>query len=140
MMYRRSLGSGRRLAIIGALLMIAGSLLPWYAIGGGEDLPQETFRAFDGSGVLAFLAGLATLALVTLPYAAGEKPVLIDRALAYWLLAIVAAVGVGLWIPQALPAPEGLLPNRAPGFWVAALGTILLARGAFEIGMERPWR
>jgi peptidoglycan/LPS O-acetylase OafA/YrhL len=140
-MHRRTLGSGRRLAIIGALLLVAGSLLPWYAIGGDNGLPQLTLRAFEtGSGVLAFLAGMATLALVTLPYAMGERPVSVDRGIAYWLLAVVAVIGVALWIPTALTAPEGLLPDRAPGFWLAVVGSLVLARGAFEVGREPPRR
>jgi hypothetical protein len=128
------------MAVMGALLLVAGSLLPWYAIGGDDGLPRETFRAFDGSGVLAFLAGLATLALVTLPYAMGERPVSVDRGLAYWLLAILAVVGVAMWIPTALSAPAGLLPDRAPGFWLAVVGAVVLARGAFEVGQEPPRR
>lgn len=140
-MHRRSLGSGRRLAIVAALLVLAGCLLPWYGLGGaGGELSAVEFRAFDGSGILAFLAAIATLALVALPYAAGERPVPVDRGLVYGLLAIAALVGVALWIPGVLAKPEGLLPNRAAGFWLAALGAILLARASFEIATERPRR
>lgn len=141
-MHRRTLGSGRRLAALGALVVIVGCLLPWYVLGGNGGLPETVYRAFDGTGMLAFLAALATLALVTLPYAAGERPVAIDHPLAFVLLAVVTLLGVGLWLPNinALDAPEGLLPNRAYGFWIAVLGAIMLARAAYDIVLEPPRR
>jgi hypothetical protein len=139
-MYRRPLGSGRRLAIVGAVVTIIGCLLPWYVLGGDGGLPQQVYRAFDGTGVVPFLAALATLALVVLPYAAGEQPVGVDRGLAYAILAILALIGVGLWIPNVLEAPEGILPDRAYGWWIAAVGAIVLARAAFDISREAPRR
>jgi hypothetical protein len=74
-MHRRPLGNGRRLAMIGAIVLIVGCLLPWYTVGGDGGLPQLTMRAFDGTGIASFLAALATLALIALPYAAGDRPV-----------------------------------------------------------------
>lgn len=140
MLHRRSLGNGRRLAILGALAILVGCVLPWYSLGGDGGLPRETFGAFDGPGILPFVAAIATLALVALPYAAGERPVGIDRGLVYGLLATVAVAGVLLWIPNVLGAPIGLLPDRAPGYWVTVVGAIILARGAFEVATERPRR
>jgi hypothetical protein len=139
-MPRRPLGNGRRLAVIAALALVVGSILPWYVLGGDGGLPAHAFHAFDGSGIVAFLAGLATLALVALPYAAGERPLAVDRGLAYGLLAVAALVGIGLWIPTTLDAPQGLLPNRAYGFWIAAVGAIILARAAYDISLEPPRR
>lgn len=136
-MRRRPLRNGRRLAILAALAILAGSFLPWYALGGGGQLPTLTYQGLSsGSGILAFLAALGTLALVTLPYAAGDRPVGADRGLAYAALAALAVLGVALWVPGVLEAPEGLLPDRAPGFWLAAVGAIALARAAFEILTE----
>lgn len=139
-MPRRRLGPGRRLAILGALVLVVGAILPWYVLGGDGGLPAHEFHAFDGSGILSFLAGLATLALVTLPYAAGDQPIGIDRGLAYALLAVVAIAGIVFWIPTTLDAPEGLLPTRAYGFWIDAVGAIMLARAAYEIMLEPPRR
>jgi hypothetical protein len=138
--HRRPLGNGRRLAIVGSILVMIGCLLPWYVLGGDGGLPQQVYRAFDGTGIVSFLAALATLALVVLPYAAGPRPVAIDRGLSYGLLAIAALVGVALWLPNVLDAPEGLLPDRAYGWWIAAAGAILMARGAFEVSQEPPRR
>lgn len=139
-MHRRPLGSGRRLALVGAIVVVIGSLLPWYTLGGDGGLPPLVYRAFDGTGILAFLAGLATLALVALPYAAGERPLAIDRGLAYGLLAVVALLGILLWIPTILESPEGLLPDRAYGFWITVVGAITLARAAYDIALEPPHR
>jgi hypothetical protein len=139
-MHRRPLGSGRRLALVGAIVVVIGSLLPWYTLGGDGGLPPLVYRAFDGTGIVAFLAGLATLALVALPYAAGERPLAVDRGLAFGLLAVVAMLGIALWIPTILESPEGLLPDRAYGFWITVVGAIILARAAYDIALEPPHR
>jgi hypothetical protein len=139
-MHRRPLGSGRRLAVIAALLLIVGSVLPWYRVGGDGGLAPLVYRAFDGTGILAFLAGLATIALIALPYAAGDRPTGVDRWIVFALLGGAALVGVVLWIPNVLVAPEGILPDRAYGFWIAAVGAILLARSAYDIALEPPRR
>jgi hypothetical protein len=135
-MHRRPMGRGRMLAVAGALVVLVGTLLPWYAFQVDAGLPAMEFRAFDGSGILAFLAALGTLALVTLPYAAGDRPVSADRGLAYLLLFGVAALGVAMWPLQVVDDLSGLLPTRAPGWWIALVGVATLARAAFEIFQE----
>ena len=140
-MHRRPLGNGRRLALLGAIVVVVGCLLPWYTLGGEEgQLTALTMNALEGAGILTFLAGLATLALIALPYAVGERPLAIDRGLSFGLLAILAIVGLVLWIPNVLEAPEGMLPNRAYGFWTSAVGAIILARAAYDISLEPPRR
>jgi hypothetical protein len=135
-MHRRPMGRGRTLAIAGALVVLVGTLLPWYAFQVDAGLPAVEFRAFDGSGILAFIAALAVLALVTLPYAAGHRPVSADRGLAYLLLVGIAALGVAIWPLLVIEDLSGLLPTRAPGWWIAVGGVAVLARGAFEISQE----
>jgi hypothetical protein len=141
-MHRRSLSSGRRLAALGSIVILVGCLLPWYVLGGNGGLPEIVYRAFDGTGMITFLAALATLALVTLPYAAGERPIGIDHPMVFALLAVLALVGVVLWIPNinALVAPDGLFPNRAYGYWISVVGSIILARAAYDIALESPRR
>jgi hypothetical protein len=139
-MHRRPLGNGRRLAFIGAIVVLVGCLLPWYTVGGDGGLTPVTYRAFDGSGIAAFLGALATIALIALPYAAGERPMGVDRGLSFMLLAVLALVGVILWVPGLLDAPEGLLPYRAYGFWIAAVGTVIMLRAAYDIMLEPPRR
>jgi hypothetical protein len=140
-MHSRSLGGGRRLALVGAIVLIVGCLLPWYTVGGDGGLPPETYQAFRyPQGLLAFLAGLGTLALIALPYAMGPRPVALDRGIVFAVLAGAALIGVLLWVPAVLDNPAGLLPTRAFGFWISLLGAILLGRAAFEISREPPRR
>jgi hypothetical protein len=142
-MHRRPLGNGRRLAAIAAIVTMVGCLLPWYVWGNGSDgLPTIVVRAFDSTGLLSFLAGIGTLALITLPYAT-VQPVAIDRGLSFGLLAVLALLGVFLMpitTAGVLGAPEGFLPDRAYGFWITAVGSIMLARAAFDISREPPRR
>jgi hypothetical protein len=137
-MHRRPVGRGRLLAAASAIVILVGSLLSWYTFVG--DLGVRTFKAFDGSGILTFIAALATIALVALPYAAGDRPVSIDRWLAYLLLALLAWVGLAFWPWDFLSVPSGFLPDRAPGLWLAVIGTIGLSRAAFDISREPPRR
>ena len=132
--HRRPESRGRRLAAFGALVMLVGCVLPWYTFVG--DLPIAPFRAFDGSGILVFVTALATLALVVLPYAAGERPLSFDRWIAFALLAGVALVGIAIWPFNFLDELSGLLPDRAPGWWLSAVGSMVLARAAFNIARE----
>jgi hypothetical protein len=137
-MHRRSLGHGRRLAAIGAILLIIGCLLPWFTAGGDGGLPPVTYRSWEFlPGVIAFLAALGTLALVILPFAMGGRPSGFDRALVFAILAIAAILGVTAWLPFYVPAsPPGILPDRAYGFWIALVGAIILCRAAYDIGRE----
>jgi hypothetical protein len=138
-MHRRSMGYGRRLAAIGAIALLVGCLLPWFTVGGDGGLPPQAYRSVDYlPGVLAFLAGLATLALVILPYAMGPRPSGLDRGLVFGILAVAALAGVLLWLPVAgaLSAPQGLLPDRAYGFWISLVGSIVMCRAAYDIGRE----
>ena len=136
-MHRRPLGRGRTVAVLAAAIILAGCLLPWFGVGGSGGLPATELRPFDGSGMLAFLAALATLALVALPYAAGDRPVGADRALAYGVLLLVATLGVALWPLDLLGEfAMGLLPDRAPGYWIAIVGVAVFGRAVFDIARE----
>lgn len=138
-MHRRPLGRGRLLATIGALIALVGCVLPWYSIGGAlaTGLPAETRNAFSDKGIVVFISALLVLALVSLPYAAGDKPVALDRAMSY---GIVLAVAIGAFAWRALEFilidPIGLRPDLAPGIWIVAVGLVFLARATYEISAE----
>jgi len=131
---QRPVSRGRRLAVVAALVMLLGCLLPWYTLAG--DLPSSPFGAFDGSGVLVFGAALATLALVTLPYATGRPAWDVDRWIAYALIAGVAVLGAAVWPVGFLDGPAGLRPDRAPGLWLSFAGALALIRASFLITRE----
>jgi hypothetical protein len=134
-MYRYPLGRGRWLATAAAVLLLIGCVLPWYTAGGQVGgLPPVTGNAFEGSGILVFLVALGTFALVTLPYAAGDRPVGFDRWPPYLILLLIALVGVLLRAVDLWGRIPGFgWPDRSPGLWLVALGLLLLARATFEI-------
>src|SRR5262245_4305516 len=89
-MHRRPVSRTRLLAAIGGLVTLAGCFLPWWSRGGDPgELTKLSGTAFEGMGIVVFAAAIATLALVTLPYAT-ERPVAIDRWSSY---AVIAAAG-----------------------------------------------
>jgi hypothetical protein len=149
---RNPVQGGRWVVTIGAVVIIASCLLQWWQLGGGPgELPAKAGDAFartggwaDGFGFLLFLAAVATLLLVALPYAA-EAPIAIDRPISYLLLLGVAVVAyvlrtismlqqhLLLYIGQTPP----IQPLRGPGFWAAAIGLLFFARGVFELWEAR---
>jgi hypothetical protein len=137
--HRRPLGRGRILAALSALAILVGCVLPWYTAAGGDSgITPIAYNAFTDKGIVVFVCALAVLALVSLPYAAGDKPVALDRALSYVILTVVA-FGAYLWrvVEFALTDPIGLRPDLGPGVWLVGAGLIGLGRAAYEISRER---
>jgi hypothetical protein len=138
-LHRRPVGRARLLAVVGALVTLVGSVPAWWTAGTFEaELPPISGYAFDGAGILVFLAALATLALITLPYA-GDRPVGVDRWWAYaglvalgWVALVVAMLGV-VTEPGGL---ETITPDRGPGLWITIAGLVILSRAAYQIHME----
>jgi hypothetical protein len=140
-LHRRSLGRGRWVATVAAILIVVGCALPWFRAGGAEGIPALEGNGFFGPGILAFLAALATLALVTLPYAMGDRPVAVDRWWVYAALAGIAALGLLLRAVGIALDSGGfgtMLPDRAPGVWLAAAGVVGLAFATAELYGARP--
>jgi hypothetical protein len=149
-MHYTSATRGHWLVAIGAIVIVGATMLQWWQIGGGTgELPRTTGMGIsDGRVFLMFLASMASLLLVTLPFAS-EKPVAIDHPLVY--LALFGALVVGyvlrlLTLIQLQVSPfswdGGLIwpPQRGPGFWLAGVGLLIFARGVFEVFEERRLR
>jgi hypothetical protein len=140
-MHRRPVGRSRLLAAIGALVILVGCFLPWWTVGGVDGLPVRSGNAFDSLGMLVFAAAIATLALVTLPYAS-ERPVAADRWTSYTLIAAAGWLGFGLRVfelatsRQLQFAEPAEIVTRIPGIWLAGIGLAILARAAFEMLQE----
>ncbi len=130
--HRRPLGRGRWLAGLAALVLLVASFLPWWQLGGSEGITPISGDGLQNASFLVFLAALATLALVALPYTS-EVPPAIDRTLAYAIVLGVALLGYGLRIVDLFGRGALGLPDRAPGLWLAGLGLVALARGVYEI-------
>ena len=139
-MHRRPLGRGRRLAALAAVIILVGCVLPWWQVGGGSGLPATSENAFSGSGILVVFAALGTIALVTLPYAC-DRPVSIDRTLAYVALLIIGWLGLIIrLVSLAAVNVQAVFPDRGPGLWIAALGLVVFSRAAYDIAREPAYR
>jgi hypothetical protein len=139
-LHRHPLGRGRLVAAISALLVLVGCVLPWFRAGGSDGIPPLEGNAFEGPGILVFLAALTTLALAALPYAAGDRPVGVDRWWSYGAVAAVAAAALLLRVIGISAEAGGLatmLPDRAPGLWLAAAGVVGLLFATSEIHGQR---
>ena len=145
-MHRRPLGPGRTLAALGAILVVLGSVLPWWQLQPEGGLPALVGNAFEGSGILVFLAGVGVLALVALPYAVGDRPTSLDRWFSYALLAVVGWIGLGWRVLDLLMSgafrfdePAQVFTN-GPGLWVAGLGLAILSRATYRMTREPVYR
>ena len=136
---RRPLGRGRLLAVLSALLIVVGCVLPWFRAGSGDlEIPPIVGNAFHGPSILVFLIALATPALVTLPYAS-ERPVGVDRWWAYAALAVVGWAGLVMRAGDIVINSGGfatVTPDRGPGLWLTFIGLIVLSRAAWQISNE----
>jgi hypothetical protein len=145
-MHRRPLGNGRTLAAIAGIVIVIGCVLPWWRVGSADGLTQLSGNGLEGSGILVFLVGLGTLALVTLPYAMGDRPTSIDRTLIYGILAIVGWIALGTRVVVLLlddvfqfTEPAQVFTN-GPGLWVAGLGLAILSRAVYLMAREPAYR
>ena len=137
-MHRRPLGAGRRLAGLAAIVIVAACFLPWWQTSSDLGLPPRSGNAFDGSGVLVFFAALAIIALLALPYAAGDVPVGLDRPLSFLILTVVGWLALAVRVVDlAVANLDAVFPQRAYGLWIAAFGLILLSRAVYDIARER---
>ena len=145
-MHRRPLGRGRSMAAVAGVLIILGCILPWWRLGGGDGLPAVGGNAFEGSGIVVFLVGVATLALVALPYAVGDRPTGLDRPLSYGFLAVAGWLGfawrlLDLLASGAFQFTEPLqVFTNGPGIWVTGIGLVILARAAYRMTREPAYR
>ena len=134
-MTRRSLGIGRALAALGAVLALVGCFLPWYTVGGSVLTPVRG-NGFEGAGILVFVAAVLTLAVVLLPYVTDDRgPLALDRAATFGALGVLAVVGLVLFVLQRRAALA--LPDRALGLWIAAAGVALMVWGTGWIARRR---
>jgi hypothetical protein len=123
------------------VVVLVGCVLPWWTVGGANGLPVRTGNAFDSLGIVVFVAALATIAIVTLPYAR-ERPVGADRWSTYALIAGIAWAAflyrvIDLALAGAFTFREPLdAILRITGLWVTGIGLAILGRAAFNLYQE----
>ena len=133
---RRGLGTGRLVVGVGSALAVVGAFLPWTYFGGAQfGLPFQTRNAFDGAGVLMFIAATALLALLILPYAAASGRSSLDRWVSFVILGALMVVGTLLQLLQLFKdGALKLLPlTDVLGMWLGIVGTLLVAWGVAQI-------
>jgi hypothetical protein len=135
------------MAAIGGVVVLIGCLLPWWQLeqrGGG--LPPLSGHRPQGTAPRAPLVGVATLLLVALPYAVGDRPTPIDRWEAFAFLAIVGWIGLGWRIFELFGlgafrfnSPLEVFTN-GPGLWITGIGLAILSRAVFVMTREPHYR
>jgi hypothetical protein len=142
-MHRRPLGRGRTLAAIAGVLLVVACVLPWWMVGGGDTgITAESGNGFEGAGIIVFLVGIIVLALVALPYAAGDRPLGVDRWISFLILSVAGWIGLAISLIQLMTAgafsfsePAQVFTN-GPGLWLAAIGLIVLSRATYDMARE----
>jgi hypothetical protein len=136
-MNRRALGRGRLLVVIGAVATLAGMYPSWWTLPRtGRDALSG--NGLEGAGIIIFLAVLALIAVVVLPYATRDGDSALDRPASYVLLALMA-VGAFLFRIFEISRFTSLgLPTEAPGLWLSGFGLILVVWGIADLLTERP--
>ena len=133
------------MAALAGVVILVGCVLPWWQLGGGDGLPLVSGNAFEGSGIIVFGVGIATLALVALPYAS-ERPTGIDRWLSFAILAVVGWAALAWRVVDLLMTgafsfdqPTEIFTDL-PGLWVTGLGLVILSRSAYQMTREPAYR
>jgi hypothetical protein len=145
-MHRRPLGQGRTLAALAGFVIVVGCVLPWWRVGGVQGLPAASGNGLEGSGIIVFLVGVATLALIALPYAIGDRPTGFDRWLTFAILAVAGWIGFGWRVVDLLmrgaftfDEPIQVFTN-GPGLWLAGIGLAMLSRAVYRMSGEPAYR
>ena len=134
------------MAALAAPLIVLGCVLPWWQVGGTPGIPLTSGNGLAGSGIGVFLVGIASLALVALPYAAGDRPVGLDRWLSFaflaaagWLTFAWKVIDLAIIGAFQFTQPAQVF-SHGPGLWLAGIGLTLLARAAFVMTREPAYR
>ena len=131
-MTRRALGRGRMLIGLGAIVSAGGLFPAWWTID-RTNLEPLSGNGLQGVGLVIFLAAMASLAVLTLPYASRDGYSPLDRAGIYVILG-VAALGALLFRLYEINSFAGIgLPTDAPGLWITGFGLLLTAWGVADI-------
>ena len=137
---RRGLGRGRTLIAVGSVLAICSIPLAWLQAGGTVLEVAASTGQGGGLPVLAmFVASVAMLAIMLVPFATRSGSFWLDRGTSYLALVVLGLSGLVAKVIELL-GTEGstsLAPLDAPGLWLAVAGMALATWGVLELLAER---
>ena len=136
-MTRRPLGRGRTLIAVGALLVLAGMLPAWWHLT-RTNAEALSGNGLEGGGIFIFLAALALLALIVLPYATRDGDSALDRPASYVLLSLVAIAAFLFRVYEISGFAALEMPLASPGLWMTGVGLLVIVWGVADILTERP--
>ncbi len=133
-------GIGRILGIVGGLLAVIGTVLPWVTISGGSLTSPLTF-----SGLTAGFGGIGALlfGVLGLIFVAVGKRVLAILAMVWGILALLLTglSMVGFAAIAALAGGSGVTVTTNYGVYVSLVGSLILIVGSIiafvEVGKAR---
>lgn len=107
---------------------------------GGIVLDVETEWGFSGSGLIMFIAAVAMLAIIVLPYTSKTRQAALDRPLVYAALLVAGIAGLALALTDLVgsDADYSLGPFDAPGLWLAIVAMAVTTWGMLELLAEKP--
>jgi hypothetical protein len=136
-MTRRALGRGRMLIALGAVVALVGMLPDWWHLA-RTNASAIAGNGLEGGGIVIFLAALALLALVILPYATRDGTSGLDRPASYAILSLLAIAAFLFRVYEISTFAALEMPLGAPGLWLTGLGLVLIVWGVADILTERP--
>ena len=124
-MLLRRVRIGELVALLGATLVIASLLLPWY--GGSTMGTLSAWDSFGGALVLLIASALAGLAVVA--SALTERSTALPVSVAVWSI-VVGLPGLAAGLVRVLERPDHAT-SLCAGAWLALAGAIAIPLGAW---------
>jgi hypothetical protein len=135
------------IGVVGGALLVLGVFLPWYETDPSNknaklgDLGRGTFTCFESHQIIRWLLIAAAVAPLILAYVIAR-----DHSLSWArgeMTAVVSIIAFGLIVYVGIIQKPGSPPagiSLQYGYWVALLGSILIAVGSARrsSGSERP--
>lgn len=131
-------------ALLGALVMVGGALLPWAqkaTVAGGVDLGWRDAQGDPGGGFFVLLLAITVMTIsvrcMAGSYSRGWRAALVALAVASLALLTIEAVRVQQAIDEVAELSRGSVAlSFGPGLLVGAVGAavVLIAAGAYRVG------
>jgi hypothetical protein len=125
-------GRGRLVLFAGALVTLAGIPLTWWTIE-RTNAPSLTGSGLQGVAIFVFLAALAMIAVIILPFASRAGESALDRPGVYALLALIAVAAYAWRVVEISGFASLGLPQEVPGLWLSGAGLVIVLWGVGDL-------